>query len=124
MSKHPIQPLELDQHGTLRFKANKIIRQLVDTNVINLNDIACMDDVDKDDQNQFAQLIGYSLSGYGSLSYADDYTYATAHAMHKEQKSELEARLAYLEDLVANLKTVLREPVADLYGMHPSDLPE
>lgn len=124
MALHPIQPLELSEHGVLRFKANKILRKLVDEKIIDLNYVACMDGVDKDDQNQLAQLIGYSHSGYGSLSYSDDYTYSTAYAMYHGQKSELEARLEYLEGLVANLKAVLREPVADLYGIHPEDLPE
>lgn len=124
MALHPIQPLELDSQGVLRFKANKILRKLVDEKIIDLNYVACMDDVDKDDQNQLAQLIGYSHSGYGSLSFADDYTYNTAYAMYHGKKSELEARLEYLEGLVANLKSVLREPVADLYGIHPEDLPE
>lgn len=124
MSKHPIQPLALDQHGVLRFKANKIIRKLIDDKIINLNDIALMDDVDQDDHNQFAQLIGYSLSGYGSLSYSDDYTYETARAMYDAGKSEIEARVEYLENMISSLKGVLREPIADLYGIHPDDLPE
>lgn len=32
----------------------------------------------KDEQMQFAQLIGYSVDGYGSLSYATDLSYQEA----------------------------------------------
>jgi len=45
MAKHPIQPLEKDQH-----------------------------DFSQEDREQFAQLIGYSLSGFGELSYVSDET--------------------------------------------------
>lgn len=51
--KHPIQPLYLDEAGTLRFKRNEIVRHLVKGNV--LNDIACMD-FPKEDHEQLAQL--------------------------------------------------------------------
>ncbi len=122
MSSHPIQPLEIDAHGTLRFKANDIIRQLVDTGVISMNNIAMLD-VSEDDRNQFAQLVGYSLSGYGSLSYANDLTYEAAYNMHHAGMTEQEARLKHLEDLVAKLKESMRGPVAELFGMHEDDIP-
>jgi len=71
-TKHPIQPLVKDKNGILRFKENAIVRHLLDTHPnCNLNDLACMD-FTNDDRRQFAQLIGYSLSGYGDLSYVDD----------------------------------------------------
>jgi len=68
---HPIQPLCLDAMGTLRFKANAIVRHLLDNGGISLNDIACMD-FTREDREQFAQLIGYSHSGSGDLSYMSD----------------------------------------------------
>ena len=65
--KNPIQPLAKDERGVLRFKANAIVRHLLDTHPdCDLNRLACMDFTD-DDRQQFAQLIGYSLSGYGEL---------------------------------------------------------
>lgn len=76
--KHPVQPLDLDEHGTLRFKANAIIRFLLDTGPFDMNKIALMP-FSQEDREQFAQLIGYSLSGFGELSYVSDETYDRAH---------------------------------------------
>ena len=66
--KHPMQPLVIDEHGVVRFKVNKIVRALLDTGKLNMNDIAMLD-FPLDDRVQFAQLIGYSVSGAGDLSY-------------------------------------------------------
>ena len=75
--KHPIQPLYTDEHGTLRFKANAIVRYLLDNGGIDLNALAELDFSD-DDRMQFAQLIGYSLCGFGDLSYTSDDVYDEA----------------------------------------------
>ena len=72
--KHPMQPLAKDEHGTLRFQQNKIVRDLLEfatSRGFGLNEIAEREYSDEDRQ-QFAQLIGYSLSGYGELGYVDD----------------------------------------------------
>lgn len=122
MSSHPIQPVALDSNGVIRFKANAIIRKLVDDKLIDLNEISCWD-IPKDDRSQFAQLMGYSLSGYGSLSFSDDLTYTAAYHMHHDNKTELEAKVEYLENLVATLKDALRGPMAELFGMHEEDIP-
>lgn len=66
-SPHPMQPAETDSTGVLRFKANAIIRYLLDNGPFNLTDLANMR-FDIDDWSQFMQLIGYSLSGYLDLS--------------------------------------------------------
>jgi hypothetical protein len=79
MTKHPVQPLEKDSHGVLRFKENKIVRFLLDAGPFNLNQIASMP-FDNEDREQLAQLIGYSLSGFGELSYVSDETYNKAEA--------------------------------------------
>jgi hypothetical protein len=52
-----------------RFRANKIIRDLEDQGVIDLNKVAA-GGYSAADRMQLAQLIGYSVSGYGDLSYA------------------------------------------------------
>lgn len=75
--RHPIQPLGLDGHGTLRFKANAIVRFLLDDGPNDMNRLAIMQ-FSREDQVQFAQLIGYSLSGFGDLSYVDDEDYERA----------------------------------------------
>lgn len=123
MSKHPIQPLELDCNGTLRFKANAIIRHLLDHGGIVLNDLARMD-FSQNDREQFAQLIGYSLGGYGELGYVSDETYETAQRMHDECEPEHVARIAHLQGELSAIRQALREPIARLYGKHPDDIAE
>lgn len=75
-----MQPLVTDDNGVLRFKKNKIVRDLLDfasSRGFDLNAIA-MGGYSKADQEQFAQLIGYSLSGFSELSYVRDKTWARA----------------------------------------------
>lgn len=76
---HPMQPIGWDGHGVIRFKRNAIVDTLLDEcrklGGIDLNDIA--EDVQSgkfsvDDQIQLAQLIGYSVSGFGDLSYVPE----------------------------------------------------
>ena len=121
MASHPIQPLELDARGIVRFKANTIVRYLLDNGGIDLNKIACLQ-FPQADQEQFAQLIGYSHSGFGELSYVSDETYEAAGAMFRSGISDLEARNQYLREQLEQLRENLREPVARLYGIHPDDL--
>jgi|GEM_PF-949782 len=125
MTKNPIQPLAKDAKGVLRFKANAIVQHLLDTHPsCDMNTLARMEFTD-DDRQQFAQLIGYSLSGYGDLqSYVDDVSWATAANM-AEGKDERDARIAGLEEKLGELRAaidMLREPVARLLEMHPDDL--
>jgi hypothetical protein len=75
--QHPVQPIVKDEHGVVRFKANAIVRFLLDAGSFDLNQLAAMDFSDED-REQFAQLIGYSLSGFGELSYVSDETYERA----------------------------------------------
>ena len=81
MSKHPMQPVEFDARGVIRFKENKIVSYLLDLstngNKGGMNQIAVMP-FSQEDREQFAQLIGYSVSGYGDLSYVSEDTIAKA----------------------------------------------
>ncbi len=89
--KHPMQPLVRDEHGKVRFKANAIVRALLEAGregrKLDLNDIACMD-FTQDDRVQFAQLIGYSLSGFHELSDVPDAAALAASAKAQEQWPE------------------------------------
>lgn len=79
-AKHPMQPVELADDGVIRFKRNKIVRFLVDwasERGMTLNELAVMD-FDDADHEQLAQLIGYSVSGFGDLSYVSDEAYQAA----------------------------------------------
>ena len=123
--KHPIQPLQNDAHGVMRFKVNTIVRHLLDTHpACDMNKLACMEFSD-DDRQHFAQLIGYSLSGYSELqSYVSDEAYSAAAHM-ADGLEERDARIAALEQKIAELRAaadMLREPVARLLEMHPDDL--
>lgn len=72
MSKNPMQPIVIAADGAIRFKANEIVRDLLDLAQKNgtcLNHIAAGEYSD-DDYSQLMQLIGYSVSGYGNLDRA------------------------------------------------------
>lgn len=123
--KNPIQPLATDAYGVVRFKANRIVQHLLDTHpTCDMNTLAALDFND-DDRQQFAQLIGYSLSGYSTLSsYVDDDAYYAAENM-ADGLDERDARIAALEQKLAELRAArdaLREPIARLLEMHPDDL--
>ena len=120
--KHPIQPIE-NKDGVLRFKENAIVRHLLDygqKHGCGLNELACMD-FSNEDHMQLAQLIGYSLRGYGELGYVDDDNYGAAKNMAKG-KSEAASRIRHLESELAVLRKHLRKPMARLFGLHPDDL--
>lgn len=71
--KHPMQPVQWDGQGVIRFKENGIVRFLVDwarERGMSLNELSMMRFSDED-WTQLAQLIGYSVSGAGDLSYFD-----------------------------------------------------
>lgn len=119
--RNPIQPLLKDENGAARFKENEIVRYLLDSHPkVGMNDIACMDFSD-DDRRQFAQLIGYTLAGYGELSYVDDDSYAAACLMSGGMTEE-QSRVACLQEELDALRKSLRDPVAMLFGVHPDDL--
>jgi hypothetical protein len=67
-----MQPIVWDDNGVIRFQDNKIIKMLADAGVLDLNYIAgqCIEKrIPHVDQMQFWQLLGYSVSGFGSLSF-------------------------------------------------------
>lgn len=127
MMRHPTQPLAPDEDGTVRFKENAIVRRLLDRSreglKTDLNDIACME-FSQEDRQQFAQLIGYSLSGYGELSYVDDATFHVASEMAESGRDEKDLRIEFLESRLSDLRKALREPIAMLFEKHPDDLME
>lgn len=89
--RHPIQPL-VTVNGVVRFKKNTIVRDLLDhasKHGFDLNVIALKGYSD-DDQQHLAQLIGYSLSGYGGLPYASDEVYnAASETQHQEVRKPM-----------------------------------
>ena len=83
---HPRQPIVVDTHGVARFKKNEIVRCLLDAGPFDMNHLG-VGRFSREDREQFAQLIGYSVSGFGDLSYASDEVYDEAAA-------EVETKLA------------------------------
>lgn len=117
MKEHvmPIQPIE---NG--RFIPNRIVERCLEKCSINLNDIATMDFTDQE-RMQFAQLIGYSVSGFGGLSYVDNETYESACTM-ADGCSEADARLDSLRDQIKDAKEGLKKAACALFPIHPDDL--
>lgn len=76
--QHPMQPIVM-VGDVARFKQNAIIAWLADSGKLNMNEIAIIPFA-KEDRNQLAQLLGYSVSGYGDLHYADPKIVAKADA--------------------------------------------
>ncbi len=69
-AKHPMQPV-VDVDGIHRFKENKIVSYLLETSTADLNSLALMP-FSKEDRQQLAQLIGYSVGGFCDLSYGSE----------------------------------------------------
>lgn len=118
--KQPIQPIVV-VNDVFRFRENAIVRFLLEMGGFDLNDLAKMD-FSQEDREQFAMLIGYSLRGFGELSYVSDETYAAAAAMADGAESDKDARIMALQETLNSVRRGMRAPIAELFGMHPDDL--
>lgn len=123
MKNHPIQPVYKDELGTIRFKANAIVTYLLDKGPFDMNHLV-LQDFSQEDREQFAQLIGYSLSGFGELSYTKDETYETASKMAENDISESDAKIEYLTETLETVREGLREIVPNVFRICPEDLIE
>lgn len=78
----PMQPIVWDGQGVIRFQANEIVRYLLDNGGLDLNKLHGMGhpapNFPREDWEQFAQLIGYSVSGFGDLGYPRRHVVAKA----------------------------------------------
>jgi hypothetical protein len=121
-ARHPLQPVVVDEGGVRRFKGNAIVKFLLDQGPFDMNKIALLA-ASQEDREQFAQLIGYSVSGFSELSYVSDEAVATAAIMRSDPtRLELQARNEALRAQLRRARLGLRLGVADLFGMHPDDL--
>ena len=71
-----MRPL-VDVNGVIRFKQNAVIRWLFEQGHLNLNRIP-VDELPLEDVEEFWQMLGYSVSGYGELSFIRPETVAEA----------------------------------------------
>lgn len=74
----PMQPLVRDEHGVVRFRENKLVCWLLEHGPHDMNALALLPDIPREDHAQFAQLIGYSVFRYAELPYAIDVDAADA----------------------------------------------
>jgi hypothetical protein len=130
LPKNPMQPILKDSVGCLRFKTNEIVRavhEVAKAHKFGLNEIA-MRNFTEDDQKQFAQLLGYSVSGYGDLPYVDKVSVECADqqvALLLSEApfiSEQEMELQVLRDENRRLKAAIRNAAVEAFSIHPSDL--
>lgn len=71
--ENPMQPIVQEGDDRPRFKANQIVRYLLDNGGLDLNRLAAVcHDMPQTDWEQFYQLIGYSVSGYNELNMVSD----------------------------------------------------
>ena len=117
MSRQPMQPIVVDSIGHYRFKENHIVRRLLDAGGISLNDIATWN-MSNGDKKQFAQLIGYSLSGYGELSYIKDEDYETAYQVATTGLDEEEVKLLVLERKLEEIRKKLKGLIGIIGGTY------
>lgn len=131
--KNPMQPVYEDEMGRTRFKANKIVRALLDQELpsgigplaktLSLNDLAAMN-FSVTDWLQFYQLIGYGLDCYAELGTEGARDARIAEQVWEADQDPRDARIEILETQLRSLRSALREPMAMLYEKHPDDLME
>lgn len=88
-SEHPMQPLILDEDGIVRFKHNSVVRFLLDTSSFDMNKLWRMlgsGIFSIEDMEQFYQLIGYSVSGFGEMSHFRAETVSKADELADEMR--------------------------------------
>jgi hypothetical protein len=83
-TKTQVQPIVRDAHGVVRFKENSIVRFLLNSGPVDLNWLAAIRTrFTQEDWQQFYQLIGFSVSGYGDLPGVSPESIAQADAVAK-----------------------------------------
>jgi hypothetical protein len=123
-NSHPIQPLVTTESGVVRFKENRIVNhicEVAEKHGTGMNELARMD-FSKEDREQFAQLIGYSASGFCTLSYVQPETILAVDKMMESGGSALVAENVALKEELRSLKDQLRPLVSSLFNIHPDDL--
>lgn len=101
----PMQPIILDSRGVTRFKKNTIVDNLYEHGVrtgYGFNEMYT-ENHDDEDRMQFAQLIGYSVSGYSTLSYVTDESvnaaFAIAESITNTSEKKQEVRLTEAQSM-------------------------
>lgn len=124
--KFPVQPIEYDENDRPRFVQNTIVRYLLDHGGFDMNkiaELAATGIFSREEQVQFAQLIGYSLSGFSELNYVSDADYDLAEAMseHPEESAE-QMELKVLRAHLGSVEEKARDLAVQVFNNHPDDL--
>ena len=99
----PFQPIGADADGVIRFRPNRLVQYLLDHGPFDLNDLAHLPDITNAEHMQLSQLIGYSVSGAGALSFFDHETVVEMDQLAAEAMStqdELQRALDNIGDAV------------------------
>lgn len=120
MPNLPMQPIE-----NRRFVENTLVSHLLDFATprgCGMNELASVP-CTPEERMQFAQLIGYSLSGYGELSYVDNDSCAQAeNAARNPALTPDQARIKALEETLYVIRLRLRDAAVAAFRVHPDDL--
>jgi hypothetical protein len=120
-----MQKVFVDDHATQRFTPNQIVVAMLDAARrvgFDLNAIAHMP-FSREDRQQFAQLLGYSLSGYSELPYVDDVAMEAVDAIVDDPKLSYDEAVAKsATDKLNSFRDNARVAIAALYEIHPDDL--
>ncbi|MFH1623601.1 MAG: hypothetical protein ABID54_00405 [Pseudomonadota bacterium] len=104
----PIQPVFTDDEGIARFKENAIVRFLLNAGSYDLNQIVNMPFSDED-REQFAMLIGYSLSGFSELPYVSEEVYERAEKQLENAKSDVIIKTDFSKQGAKDIKRITKE---------------
>lgn len=101
---YPIQPIEYDAQGIIRFKENAIVRYLLDAGPLDLNKLEMLEFSDED-RAQFEQLIGRSVSAFCGLDCVSDEVAdkvsALSEALQGEKSPDPESHINALAESLA-----------------------
>lgn len=115
----PLHNLHIDEQGTLRFKESKIVKYLLDNSEIVPTTIY----FPKEDWEQFSQLIGYSVSGWGGLPYVSDIAYEMVCTKQNSFNKKFEDVYAeQLETETMRLREILKSAMCGIFNLDGGSL--
>ena len=95
-----MEAIEIAEDGVVRFRGNRLVRHLVDSGKVDLNTLllwALNNDVPAEDTEQFWQMLGYSVSGFGDLDFVRPETVAAADEAAEQVLASRPASISPLE---------------------------
>lgn len=122
---NPIQPLVIDEHGTLRYKQNVAVQRMYDALVaagIDPFTIVRTEGLSQDDFGQFVQLLGHSHVGANGQWGITEEVYQTARRMYEKGDTELVSRNKYLEHRHQKMAKKLAPLCAHVFDIDIDDL--